>query len=177
MNTAYEVVATEGFSSFTARNIAAKMQCSTQPIYLEFKNMEELRQELFEKIHYHLLNAVFSQVHTANPLVDLTLNYIEFASKETTLYKSLFIEEHNNEKSLNEFTYSLFTKKLEQDATLNALDEEKKQVLFSTTWIVATGFASLKAGGYINPTQDQVVNMMNSMIEGILNDEKEKIVF
>lgn len=37
LTAAYEVVATEGFSKFTARNIANKMKCSTQPIYLEFK--------------------------------------------------------------------------------------------------------------------------------------------
>ena len=43
---AYEVVATEGFSRFTARNIASKMKCSTQPIYLEFKNMDDLKTEL-----------------------------------------------------------------------------------------------------------------------------------
>ncbi len=33
LTVAYEVVATEGFSKFTARNIANKMKCSTQPIY------------------------------------------------------------------------------------------------------------------------------------------------
>ncbi|BDP83738.1 hypothetical protein EfmAA610_09480 [Enterococcus faecium] len=41
---AYEVAATDGFTRFTARNIANKMNCSTQPIYLEFKNMDDLRQ-------------------------------------------------------------------------------------------------------------------------------------
>lgn len=46
---AYEVAATEGFTRFTARNIANKMNCSTQPIYLEFKNMDDLRQALLNK--------------------------------------------------------------------------------------------------------------------------------
>lgn len=32
---AYEVAATDGFTRFTARNIANKMNCSTQPIYLD----------------------------------------------------------------------------------------------------------------------------------------------
>lgn len=34
---AFEVATTEGFSKFTARNIANKMNCSTQPIYLSSK--------------------------------------------------------------------------------------------------------------------------------------------
>ncbi|ELB47462.1 hypothetical protein OKE_03168 [Enterococcus faecium EnGen0043] len=46
---AYEVAATDGFTRFTARNIANKMNCSTQPIYLEFKNMDDLRQALLSR--------------------------------------------------------------------------------------------------------------------------------
>ena len=43
LKAAYDVVAKEGFKGFTARNIAKKMGISTQPIYLEFKNMEDLK--------------------------------------------------------------------------------------------------------------------------------------
>ncbi|WP_049218827.1 TetR/AcrR family transcriptional regulator, partial [Enterococcus avium] len=43
LKAAYEVVENEGFSGFTARNIAKKMGISTQPIYLEFKNMSDLK--------------------------------------------------------------------------------------------------------------------------------------
>ena len=43
LNAAYDLVVEQGFKSFTARNIAKKMNCSTQPIYLEFKNMAELK--------------------------------------------------------------------------------------------------------------------------------------
>lgn len=57
---AYEVAATDGFTRFTARNIANKMNCSTQPIYLEFKNMDDLRQALFEQIYDHLQYEVFT---------------------------------------------------------------------------------------------------------------------
>jgi len=51
LKAAYEVVATEGFTRFTARNIAAKMKCSTQPIYLEFKNMDDLKNALINQIY------------------------------------------------------------------------------------------------------------------------------
>ncbi len=46
LKAAYDVVAKEGFKGFTARNIAKKMGISTQPIYLEFKNMEDLKNTL-----------------------------------------------------------------------------------------------------------------------------------
>ncbi|BDP81042.1 hypothetical protein EfmAA290_17180 [Enterococcus faecium] len=53
------IVAKEGFKGFTARNIAKKMGISTQPIYLEFKNMEDLKNTLLDSIFEQLKEDVF----------------------------------------------------------------------------------------------------------------------
>mgnify|MGYP002128688326 CR=1 FL=1 len=45
LTAAHQVISEKGFSHFTARNIATQMNCSTQPIYLEFKNMNDLKEE------------------------------------------------------------------------------------------------------------------------------------
>ena len=82
LKAAYEVVATEGFTRFTARNIAAKMKCSTQPIYLEFKNMDDLKSALINQIYDYLATEVFPIERRGDVIVDLTLNYIGFANKE-----------------------------------------------------------------------------------------------
>lgn len=91
---AFEVATTEGFSKFTARNIANKMNCSTQPIYLEFKNMDDLKQALFAQIYEYLKHEVFPVVHTGNTIIDLAVNYIDFANREKKLYSSLYLEEY-----------------------------------------------------------------------------------
>lgn len=97
---AYEVAATEGFTRFTARNIANKMNCSTQPIYLEFKNMDDLRQALFEQIYDYLQYEVFPVEHTGNTIIDLAFNYIHFARREKKLYRSLYLEEYGGGKEM-----------------------------------------------------------------------------
>ena len=76
LSAAYEVATTEVFSRFTARNIANKMNCSTQPIYLEFKNMDDLKRALFVQIYDYLKYEVFPVVHTGNTIIDLAYNYI-----------------------------------------------------------------------------------------------------
>ena len=43
LKAAYELINKEGFGNFTARNIAKQMGISTQPIYLEFENMQDLK--------------------------------------------------------------------------------------------------------------------------------------
>ena len=40
---------TDGFSSVNARSVAKRLGCSTQPIYVCFKNMQELKSALTQR--------------------------------------------------------------------------------------------------------------------------------
>lgn len=44
---AFALLQEEGISQVTARKLAAKAGCSTQPIFRIYKGMEELEEELF----------------------------------------------------------------------------------------------------------------------------------
>ena len=44
LDTAFAMTREEGFANVTARKVAAKAGCSTQPIFRVYKNMEELLQ-------------------------------------------------------------------------------------------------------------------------------------
>ena len=49
LNTAFQMARQEGIAQVSARTLAAKAGCSTQPIFRLYKNMEELGNELYEK--------------------------------------------------------------------------------------------------------------------------------
>jgi AcrR family transcriptional regulator len=172
LNAAYEVVATEGFSKFTARNIATKMKCSTQPIYLEFKNMDDLKEELFEKIHQYLATEVFPVEHTGNTIVDLALNYIHFANNESKLYRALYLEEYGGGERMQQFSYNYFTNAVKKDPTYADLDDAKINSLHMGTWIVATGIAALMTSGIIHPTDEQIEELMKNAIDQISKQDK-----
>ncbi len=176
LTAAYDIVATEGFSRFTARNIASKMKCSTQPIYLEFKNMDDLKAALFEKIETYLRDVVFARVVTGDPLLDMNLNYVRFATEEKVLYRSLYLEGHSGEAMLNQFSHDLFMENINKDPELSQLDTEMKTAIFSGTWIVATGIASLNSGGLINPTDDNIKALLNDVISSVTKNDKNQIL-
>lgn len=172
LDAAYEVVASEGFGRFTARNIAAKMKCSTQPIYLEFKNMEDLKMALIHKVHHYLGTVVFPVEHTGNHLIDLALNYIGFATRERRLYRAMYLEEYGGGKQMQEFSYGYFSKTVRSDPNYAHLTDEELASLHSGTWIVATGIAALMSSGIINPDQEQIIKLMQESVDGILNREE-----
>ena len=49
IDAAVEVLRDGGFSAVNARSVAKKLGCSTQPIYLSFKSMDELKTALTER--------------------------------------------------------------------------------------------------------------------------------
>ena len=71
LDTAFEMTREEGFINVTARKVAAKAGCSTQPIFRVYKNMEELWEAVYGRAiayfqDYYSLNgtdAVFQSGH------------------------------------------------------------------------------------------------------------------
>lgn len=167
LKAAYEVVATEGFARFTARNIAAKMKCSTQPIYLEFENMDDLKNALITQIHHYLATEVFPVERTGNTIIDLALNYIGFANREKRLYRALYLEEYGGGEAMQKFSFDYFLKAVAKDELYKDIDKTELRSLHAGSWIVATGIASLMSSGIIQPTEDQIIKLMEETIESI----------
>ncbi|HIX69461.1 MAG TPA: TetR/AcrR family transcriptional regulator [Candidatus Enterococcus stercoravium] len=174
LDAAYAVVSTEGFSRFTARNIAAKMNCSTQPIYLEFQNMEDLKQALLKKVYDYLAEDIFPVERTGDKIVDIALNYIKFATKERRLYRAMYLEEYGGGQEMQEFSYHYFKDLVRSEEKFQNLPEDQVESLHTGTWIVATGIAALMSSGIISPSDDQIVRLIKETIDGIL-DRKEPI--
>lgn len=164
LDTAYYLVSHQGFGSLTARNIAQQIGCSTQPIYLTFKNMGELRDALFERIYKHLEEDIYSAEHTGDPIIDMALNYVEFAKKEPRLYTALFLEK-DKEHRMVKFTYDYFYKLVKSHERYKGLDEGEVETLLSGTWVIATGVASLAASGTIHPDKKVKAQLMRDAIQ------------
>lgn len=177
LKAAYEVIAKEGFSKFTARNIAKKMGISTQPIYLEFKNMQDLKNTLVETIMKDLHENVFPVERTGKKVVDLGVNYIKFAQENRNLYVALFVDEYGGGKMMHKFSYDYFKKVVQEDPEYANLSEEYVEALHDGTWITVTGIASLMSSGIISPTQDQIAALIQQSIDGILEIENPEKLY
>ncbi len=92
LEAAFEMVKEEGIENLTARKLAAKTGCSTQPIFRTFRNMEEVTEEVFLKA-MAFYNEYYKNFKKANgcPFVDLGMAYIAFAQCNQNLFKLLFV--------------------------------------------------------------------------------------
>ena len=86
---AFEMLRDGGMAAVNVKALAQRLNCSSQPIYLSFTGMEELRAALAsEAVSYFLRRLGFDQEAGGAHLYGM--DYIRFAREESELFKFLF---------------------------------------------------------------------------------------
>ena len=79
IDTAFIMAKQEGMENVTARKLAAKAGCSTQPIFRLYENMEDLWQEIYSKaVSFFAFFYERCSKLQDEPFVNLGLAYIQF---------------------------------------------------------------------------------------------------
>lgn len=172
LETAYQVVRTEGFEGFTARNIAKKMDCSTQPIYLEFKNMDDLKQELVEKIKTYLNETIYNKERTEEPLLNMCLNYIYFAKEEPAFFKALYFESQLDTDQMHGISYEMMMEIFKETEGTKELTKAEQKKLFKNIWITVHGTAVLIAQDFLKFHEKDITDYIKQTLEQLVPDYK-----
>lgn len=88
---AFEIVRSEGYPSLSARKLAKELNCSTQPIYQTFADMQELKIELIKKAQENMWYYIMNTCDTKLPIeLACIIAYIRFARDEKKLFQMIF---------------------------------------------------------------------------------------
>lgn len=88
---AYELVKQNGCECLTARTLAKELNCSTQPIYQSFEDMNTLKATLAKKASVRMLQYIESNTDVNQPAVlSKILGYVQFANEEKYLFQLMF---------------------------------------------------------------------------------------
>lgn len=103
LDTAFAMTREEGFSNVTARKVAARAGCSTQPIFRVYKNMDELWDAVYEKAAKFFRDYYSLYPRTGKtPFSNLGMAYIAFAREEKHLFELLFVNGEQRRKGMYE---------------------------------------------------------------------------
>ena len=169
LDAAYKLAVRGGIESLTARNVAKAVNCSTQPIYLEFENMQDLRNQVLAKISDELKSNTLQQNFTGEPLIDLDLSYLYFAKEHVDLFRAMFVDGKFGNQMIVDTLMGLGLEKFKQHA--EQFSEERLNHIVISNWIAATGLATLLINKMANFTQAQMISVLKAQIhEAMLND-------
>ncbi|SHE13240.1 Uncharacterised protein [Chlamydia abortus] len=139
---AFKIVREHGIDVLSARSIAQRLKCSTQPIYSVYGNMEEVKEDVFNlAVDYAL--ASMKQYHNDNnaPAMNLAIGCLLFSRNEKHLFRTLYLSDYRshylkrNKDKLKEEMYAAF---LQLDRRLSTMAESKAEKLFrklTTYWL------------------------------------------
>ena len=171
LDTAYKMAIKDGIEGLTARSIAKAGHFSTQPLYLEFDNMEDLRAQVLKRISDDLRAHILQQKYTGEPLIDLDLSYIDFAKKHINLFRAMFVDGKFGSKIIADTLMDLGVEKFNEQYPDTDYDQDKIHNIVVANWISTTGMTALVVNEIASFSQNQIINVLNAQIhDAMLND-------
>ena len=158
--TAFELVRTQGMEALTARNIAEKAGCSTQPIYKIYRNLEELRENTIRQIADYADKIIMGYHKTPIPFLNTGLGFIHFAATEKVLFRIFNVENYLQQSVFGPLKDQQLYALMEDLLGDAPLSQEQRRELFLNTMIYTNGLAHLSHSGQLGMTEKQVAERL-----------------
>ena len=175
VNAALALVRRRGASALCARELAAELGCSTQPIFSSFASMEEVRAATLAAgyVFYgsFLADAIARKQYP--PYKASGLAYIQFATEEKELFRWLYMRDSSSEPSTD--ADSFFTESIERIAQATGFDTEIAARLHVEMWAFVHGFATMHATGFYRWDSELISAMATDVYNALVQKfQKEK---
>lgn len=161
MQAAFDILQEEGIEQVTARKLAAKANCSTQPIFRVYKNMEELTQELFGMAcnFFQEYYAEFPR-QTVTPFVNLGYAYIRFAGEHKKLFEFIFLSQNRFGRSLYDLVNGNEGNVGREIQTASTQGCQNASELFMKMWIFIHGAACMSLTGDYDLSESETIQLL-----------------
>jgi AcrR family transcriptional regulator len=155
LSASMELLMQDGMDAVNVKRIAKKLNCSTQPIYLSFENMDALRSELSAKV----IEKFVSDMNKDGTPDLFGMYYIRFAKKEKNLFRYIFMRENAFEelRPVLDPMIEASTKRLMEEYSIS---KEDALYFHDQLWMQAHGIASMIATDYCNWNLEKVERML-----------------
>ncbi|MGM0445694.1 MAG: TetR/AcrR family transcriptional regulator [Bacillota bacterium] len=151
---AFEIAKKEGIDSITIRKVAAKLNSSVAPIYVNFDNVDELIQAVIEKT-FKLGEKLIYEQKTGEPFKDIGLASLKFAREYPVLFWDLL---KNQGKYMNDYDNSMgnmIIEQMKEDNNLKEFSDEILREILLKMRVIQTGISVMVSSGLLPKEFDQ----------------------
>lgn len=138
---AFEIANEEGFDAITIRKVAQRLGCSISPIYVNFKEVEELKQEVSSKI-VQLTENLIEEQNSGNPFLDIGIGAVLFAKKYPLLFDELLVQKNSDyakEENIKDIQLNI----MKEDPNLSQFSDIQLEILLLKMEAFQTGLSFL----------------------------------
>lgn len=136
---AFDIAKVEGFDGITIRKVAKELGSSIAPIYVNFEDVEELKQAVVEQT-LEIAKQLIIEQKSGNPFRDVGIASIKFAKEYSVLYRELILQ-NNPYMKHNEENLSFVIQQMKKDPVLNGFTDQELRDILIKMEIFQTGLA------------------------------------
>ena len=164
---AVEIVRMGGASAVNARTVASALNCSTQPVFSNFANMDELRLAVVERADAICLEYIEREI-AQKKYPDFKASgmaYIRFAKEEKELFKLLYMRDRTNEiipqqTELGDRMEAIVSKN-------TSLFGDDAKLFHLEMWVYVHGIATMIATDFLDLDWELISKMLTDAYQGL----------
>jgi AcrR family transcriptional regulator len=156
---AITLLETKGEKGFSAREIAALLNSSVNPIYKNFTSVNELKYCALKRI-LELFLSYERKEYTTDPWTNVGVGYVLFSKEHPNLFQVLF-NSMKTEKEIDRLAWNSILEDALKMEKFKSYDSAMLEKIFMKHWIYTHGAACLIQSGLIEvATVDDIVELL-----------------
>ena len=166
VKTALDLVRTHGEQAINARAIAASLDCSTQPIFSNFKSLDELQKATVDAAYEHYLSFLAEEAENGKypRYKAFGMAYIRFAKEEKELFRLLFMCDRRGRELTPTADFEESVKLIMQ---ANGVTRATAQLMHLELWACAHGIGTMLATSFLTLDWELISQMLSDVYQGI----------
>lgn len=175
LDKAFEIIQEQGFVAVTARNISKRLNCSTQPIYSVYGNMDEVKDDVYDRAVDFALNCMRNYINENNkPALNLAIGFLYFAKNEKQLFRTLYLSGHKKYNLLKDkfIGEEMSTTYMRYSKRLDTIEENKLKKIFLRLSIYLVGIGTMINTETLDLDISEAIEMVKDMYELLLLGEE-----
>lgn len=175
IETAFEIAKEEGIDSITIRKIADNLGSSIAPIYVNFKDVEELKEAVISKT-YGIGNSILQEQNTGDVFLNIGIASVKFAKDYSVIFKDLILKNNGYLDNYDEQLGNNIIQEMKKDEDLKEFSEEELKTLLMKMQVFQAGLSIMATNESfaLKLTDEKIIEMLSDTGEDIVNGMKNR---
>lgn len=168
-----KILKKEDMESLNARRIAKELNCSVQPIYHNFENMEDLKKAAFLEMHCIYQRYMQKASKEEKAYKAMGLAYIKYAKDYPNYFKIIFMNKTDFTPESLIDSDNTGNDVIKKGMELTGFSYEEQRKFHVKVWIFTHGIATLLATNTVKMSEKEIDELLETTVRSMIVGAKK----
>ena len=172
IDAAFEIARSNGMDSITIRGVAEKLGSSVAPIYVNFKDIDELLQAVVRKVFDIGQQILAEQLekNSGSPFLDIAMASLRFAKEYSALFRDLMMKKNNYMDNYDQDMAPMIIQEMKKDEDLKDFTEEELMTILFKMRVCQLGLSVMVANDLLPKdfNEEKMLDILNSTASDVI---------